>query len=474
MLRRHLRLTPWITMFFDLFTVILAFFVTFPVRKLLVNIFPYSGDIQFSDHLVSLPPILLIFSILFYLEKRDSRLRYTSFRNELARVVKITLWGEILLLMLLYSFRAQVVSRSFVWVFGFTVFVLLLIEKYFLLQAIEYIREKGHNRRSVLIVGDGENSKRLVETIKNCSDWGLDVVGFLDGNGHEIGSDLHGSKVLGKLEDLPSVLHNHFIEEVIFALPLGKLEAAKDLLYLCEIEGVQTRIISNFFSGLVSHAEVETVHGLPIITYSTTQRNVGELFIKRMIDIALSGVGLVLLSPLFLIISILVKLTSPGPIFYRWQVVGLNKRKFTSYKFRTMVINADELKEKLMAKNEMNGVVFKIKNDPRITKIGSFLRKFSLDELPQLFSVLKGDMSLVGPRPPLVTEIPKFKNWQRRKLSVKPGITCLWQCNGRNHIKNFDDWVLLDLQYIDQWSLWLDLKILFKTIPAVLSSRGAS
>lgn len=474
MLRRHLRLTPWITLFFDLTTVILAFFLTFPIRKLLVKFIPYSGDIQFTDHLISLPPILLIFSVLFYLEKRDSRLRYTSFRNELKRAVKITLIGEILLLMLLYSFKAQFVSRSFVGVFGGTLFTLLILQKYLLLQFIEYVRERGHNRRSVLIVGDGENSRHLVAKIQKCSDWGLDIVGFLDGNGYEVGTELYGAKVLGKLEDLPDVLHNHFIEEVIFALPLGKLEKAKDLLYLCELEGVQTRIISNFFSGLVSHAEVETAHGLPIITYSTTQRNIGELFAKRVMDIVLSGVGLVILSPIFLVISILIKLTSPGPIFYRWQVVGLNKRKFTSYKFRTMVVNADELKEKLMAKNEMNGVVFKIKNDPRITKIGRFLRKFSLDELPQLYSVFKGDMSLVGPRPPLATEIPKFKNWQRRKLSVKPGITCLWQCNGRNHISNFDDWVLLDLQYIDHWSLWLDFKILFKTIPAVLTSRGAS
>ncbi|MFZ5516806.1 MAG: sugar transferase [Candidatus Zhuqueibacterota bacterium] len=474
MLRRHLRLTPWITLFFDLVTVIAAYFITFPIRALLVKIFPFSGDIRFSDHLISLPPIVLIWFILFYIEKRESRLRYTSFKNEIKRIVKVTALGEIFLLMALYSFRAQSISRSFVWVFGLCVLILLLIENYLFLQAVEYIRARGHNRRSVLIVGDGENSKRLVETIQNSSDWGLDIVGFLDGNGHEVGSEINGATVLGKLEDLPAVLHTHYIEEVIFALPLSKLEAAKDLLYMCELEGVQTRIVSNFFSGLVSYAEVETVHGLPIITYSTTRRNVWELFVKRVIDMSLSGIGLIILSPLFLAIAAFIKLTSPGPIFYRWQVVGLNKRKFTSFKFRTMVVNADDLKEKLMAKNEMSGAVFKMKNDPRITKVGRVLRKFSLDELPQLFSVFKGDMSLVGPRPPLVTEVPKFKNWQRRKLSVKPGITCLWQCNGRNHINNFDDWVLLDLQYIDHWSLWLDFKILFKTIPAVLSSRGAS
>jgi exopolysaccharide biosynthesis polyprenyl glycosylphosphotransferase len=213
---------------------------------------------------------------------------------------------------------------------------------------------------------------------------------------------------------------------------------------------------------------------LPIITYSTTPKKEVDLFFKRIIDILISAAGLLILSPIFLIISAAIKFTSSGPIFYRWNVVGLNKKKFTSYKFRTMVANADELKKKLMLKNEMNGAAFKMKDDPRITKVGRFLRKFSLDELPQLYSVFKGDMSLVGPRPPLVTEVPDFKNWHRRKLSVKPGITCLWQCSGRNHIKDFDDWVKMDLQYIDQWSLWLDIKILLKTIPAVLTGKGAS
>jgi len=410
---------------------------------------------------------------LLHLQKSPVDLRYPSFRNELKRILKTVVWGEVILFMLLYSFQVYDLSRTVIWLFGFINCFALLIEKFIFIQWLDYIRKKGENRRSVLIISDGEHSKRLVDYIQKYSDWGLDIVGFLDGNGHEVGSEFHGSKIIGRLEDLPKILHNHFIEEVIFALPLSKLEKAKHLLQLCETEGVQTRIISDFYSGLVSHTQVEMVRGLPIITYSTTPIQEWELIFKRGIDIILSSIGLLILSPLFLIISIAIKLTSPGPIFYRWHVVGLNKKKFVSYKFRTMLPNADELKKKLMAQNEMNSVVFKMKDDPRITKIGRFLRKFSLDELPQLYSVFKGDMSLVGPRPPLVTEIPDFENWHRRKLSVKPGITCLWQCSGRNHIENFDDWVKMDLQYIDHWSLWLDFKILLKTIPAVLMGRGA-
>jgi len=198
-----------------------------------------------------------------------------------------------------------------------------------------------------------------------------------------------------------------------------------------------------------------------------------QLALKRLFDIVVSALLLLLLSPLLTLIALAVWLASGRPILYRWPVVGLGGRPFTGYKFRTMVKDADRLKAQLLAHNEMQGPVFKMTNDPRVTPIGRVLRKFSLDELPQLWSVLKGDMSLVGPRPPLQSEWVHFEDWQRRKLSVKPGITCLWQVSGRNEIRDFDDWVRMDLQYIDNWSFWLDLEILLRTIPAVLFGRGA-
>lgn len=196
------------------------------------------------------------------------------------------------------------------------------------------------------------------------------------------------------------------------------------------------------------------------------------LSIKRVFDWVLSSLALVLLSPLFFLIAVIIKLTSPGPVFYPWKVVGQNGQFFAGYKFRTMIVNADQLKEQLLAHNEMQGPVFKIERDPRITSVGRILRKFSLDELPQLWSVWKGDMSLVGPRPPLQSEYIHFTEWQKQKLLVKPGLTCLWQISGRNNIRDFDEWVRLDLQYIQMWSLWLDLKIIVLTIPAVLRGTG--
>ncbi|PIR20629.1 MAG: UDP-phosphate galactose phosphotransferase [Deltaproteobacteria bacterium CG11_big_fil_rev_8_21_14_0_20_47_16] len=195
---------------------------------------------------------------------------------------------------------------------------------------------------------------------------------------------------------------------------------------------------------------------------------------KRILDISVSLALLILLSPIFLIIALLVKLTSRGPIFYPWNVLGQNAVPFVGYKFRTMVVDADDIKSQLWDQNEMSGPFFKMRNDPRITGIGRFLRKFSLDELPQLWSVLRGDMSLVGPRAPSANEFSQFEDWQKRKLSVRPGITCIWQVSGRNEISDWNEWIRLDLDYIDNWTLWLDIKILLKTIPAVLTARGAS
>ncbi|MBI2082657.1 MAG: sugar transferase [Deltaproteobacteria bacterium] len=196
--------------------------------------------------------------------------------------------------------------------------------------------------------------------------------------------------------------------------------------------------------------------------------------LKRLFDLVASFCLLVLLSPFFLLVMLLILMTSGRPVFYRWNVLGKNGKPFTGYKFRTMVVNADQMKESLLAYNEMNGPAFKIKDDPRVTKLGRCLRKYSLDEIPQIWSVLTGDMSLVGPRPPSQEEFSQFEEWQKRKLSVTPGMTCLWQVNGRNDISNFSDWAKLDLEYIDNWSLLLDFKILLKTIPTVISGRGAS
>jgi exopolysaccharide biosynthesis polyprenyl glycosylphosphotransferase len=217
---------------------------------------------------------------------------------------------------------------------------------------------------------------------------------------------------------------------------------------------------------------MEAIEQQPTLAYSRCWQSRTQIAAKRLLDVVISACLLLLLSPVFLAISIAVKFSSPGPIFYRWKVVGCGGRPFTGYKFRSMVVNADALRQGLASRNEMTGPVFKIANDPRITKVGIWLRKYSLDELPQLYSVLKGDMSLVGPRPPLVTEYEQFTEYQKQKMAVKPGITCLWQVSGRNEISDFDEWVRLDLEYISRWSLSLDFTILMRTVEAVFAGSG--
>ncbi|HXM22009.1 MAG TPA: sugar transferase [Terriglobales bacterium] len=217
-----------------------------------------------------------------------------------------------------------------------------------------------------------------------------------------------------------------------------------------------------------------TVQSIPLqqLVLSPSWRSPIRLAIKGVLDAVGSAILLSLLSPVFLVLAIAVKLSSPGPVFYRWKVVGQSGRPFVSYKFRSMVADADALRSQLASLNEMRGPVFKMTHDPRVTKVGSWMRRHSLDELPQLYSVLKGDMSLVGPRPPLVTEYAQFTEFQKQKLAVKPGITCLWQVGGRNQVSDFDEWVRLDLEYIRNWSLYLDLKILLRTVKEVFSASG--
>jgi exopolysaccharide biosynthesis polyprenyl glycosylphosphotransferase len=263
------------------------------------------------------------------------------------------------------------------------------------------------------------------------------------------------------------------IDEVIFAVTRRKLEASRGIFRLCEELGVRTRVAMSFFPTRNARVEFEELDGVPLISFTTTPSNVPQLAMKRSLDVAISVLLIGLSAPLVLLTAIAIKLSSPGAVFFKQERMGLNGRVFTLYKFRTMIDDAHRRRTEIEHLNEMDGPVFKVKADPRVTRIGRLLRKFSLDELPQLWNVLKGDMSLVGPRPPIPEEVILYERWQKRRLSMKPGLTCLWQISGRNEV-DFNRWMELDLQYIDNWSPSLDFKIMLRTIPAVLSGRGAS
>ena len=279
------------------------------------------------------------------------------------------------------------------------------------------------------------------------------------------------SPVIGELE---SILAQEPVDEVFITLSRDKYGHLVEMIVrLCEEQGILVRLQSALFELRSTRWHVEELDGMPIVTIWSGPPDGWPFLVKRLIDICGSAALLLALIPLFALVAVLIKLDSPGPVFFRQERIGLSKRRFRLFKFRTMIEGAEKQQQMLEHLNESDGPVFKIKDDPRITRVGKFLRRFSIDELPQFLNVLKGEMSLVGPRPLPVRDIERINvPWHKRRLSVKPGMTCLWQVNGRSNI-GFDDWVRMDLEYIDKWSLALDMKILLKTIPVVLRGRGA-
>ncbi|MBN1587253.1 MAG: sugar transferase [Candidatus Omnitrophica bacterium] len=389
-------------------------------------------------------------------------------------ILKAGLIGVIAFTSFIYIFRLGIfTSRVFTAaIFSFGV-VFLALEKILLSQIFKELRRRGFNWKQILIVGSGERAQKFLNLIEQHAEWGLRVLGIVDRDPALTGQMLGEYQVVGSFEDLPDILHDGVIDEVAFIVPRAWLSDIEALLLACESEGVTVHLAVDYFELHLTQAKSTDFGGFPLLTFGSVPDRIEHLFMKRIFDIGASTVALALLSPLFLGIALCIKYCSKGPILFRQTRCGLAGRRFTMYKFRTMVEDAESRLEELMEQNEMEGPVFKMEKDPRLTPIGSFLRKTSLDELPQLINVLRGDMSLVGPRPPLPSEVDNYESWQRRRLSIRPGITCIWQANGRNRIQDFGEWVKLDLEYIDTWSLWLDFKILLRTIPSVLFGDGA-
>lgn len=324
--------------------------------------------------------------------------------------------------------------------------------------------------QNILIIGTSAKARKMGKTISRYSDWGLRILGYVDA-GMNPDTKPEGD-VLGSVSDLPRIIDDNVVDEILFVGDRPSLDLLDKVLELCNEQGIRTRLAADFFPAKVTNLSMEFLENVPVITFSSAPEHAPSLFFKRVLDIIISTALLIVLLPLLVIVGILVKLTSKGPIIYRQVRCGLYGRKFVLYKIRSMRDGAEDVLWEIKHLNEMDGPVFKMRNDPRITPLGRFLRKSSIDEWPQFWNVLKGDMSLVGPRAPLPDEVKEYTRWQRRRLSVKPGITCLWQVSGRNEI-DFHEWMKLDLNYIDNWSLLLDFKILLRTFPVVLFGKGA-
>jgi exopolysaccharide biosynthesis polyprenyl glycosylphosphotransferase len=381
----------------------------------------------------------------------------------------VCLWGEGKLFFIL------IMTPSFLaafWTFGL---VGIIATRLSLRYALGRIRRGGRNLHHVLVLGTNERAVEFGRKIISMPDRGFRLLGFVDSDW--LGTDkFKGTefRLVCSCDGLAEFLRHNVVDEVAIYLPLRSFyEYAAQIAKLCEHHGIILRLDTDIFDLKISRPHTTIMDGSPQIMAKSGGIDGWHLLLKRALDIAISLTLLILLAPLSLVVAILIKLTSPGSVFFAQKRVGLNKRQFMMYKFRSMVPRAENIQESLLHLNEMTGPVFKIRNDPRVTPIGRILRKTSIDELPQLFNVLKGDMSLVGPRAMSVRDYQLFnEDWQRRRFSVAPGITCLWQIHGRNTI-SFEQWMVLDMQYIDRWSLWLDLKILALTIPAVFRGSGA-
>jgi exopolysaccharide biosynthesis polyprenyl glycosylphosphotransferase len=457
--------------FVDVLIIVCSLYVAYGLRfgEIDLNIFDYPKQFQI------LLPIYLVFWIYFSNRFRlYGSKRMIRFYQEALDVCKTTIICLAIATIPPFFIRESPLSRLFLlylWVFQTGSLILF---RFTLRKFLRYLRSRGYNYREILIIGRNDRATQLVKKIEELPELGLRIIGFLDAPNGKDNVFFLNYKLIGGLDDLEKILRNQVVDEVFVFLPIKSFYSEIDkILHICENVGVEVKIQTDLFSLKLSKSMVSHYGTFSVIDLYTSPKITWQLLIKRLIDITVSTILLLLLSPLFVVVSTLIKGTSKGPVFFQQKRVGYNSRLFNCLKFRTMVENAEALQKDLLRLNEMEGPVFKIKNDPRVTKVGRVLRKTSIDELPQLINVFKGDMSLVGPRPPIPSEVNEYVLKDRRRLSMRPGITCLWQINGRNAIP-FEKWMELDRQYIDQWSLWLDLKILAKTIPAVLRGSGAA
>jgi exopolysaccharide biosynthesis polyprenyl glycosylphosphotransferase len=475
-LKERARIVAYWVWTMDLVLTALAFLLAWWLRShvapiLAPSLFP-TELYPLSRYLGLLPLVLAIWTVLLVTREAYTSRRTVALASEVWQVVRVVGAGTLTLAAAGWLLRLDFVSRPFLILFASLDLVFLLLEKLVLRLGARRVRQRGYNYRSLLIVGINPRAEEVARIIEDHPHWGLQLIGFVSPNGeHE--DEVAGLPVLGHADDLPQILQRLVVDEVIFVLSRRQLDEFEESFLLCSELGIRARV-ALYFRHMKARVVLEELEGIPLLTFTNTPGAPFPLFLKRVQDITASALGMAVLAPLLPVIALAVKLSSRGPVLYSQRRCGLNGRRFTLLKFRTMCDGADGRLDEVAHLNEVEGPAFKARRDPRVTPVGRILRRFSLDETPQLLNVLRGDMSLVGPRPPLPEEVERYERWQRRRLSMKPGLTGLWQVSGRAGLDDFNRWIALDLAYIDQWSLWLDLKILLKTIPAVLSTRGAS
>ena len=377
--------------------------------------------------------------------------------------------GNVLLYSTIVILDLDLVSRLVLGIFALLNLIVLYSFKFVLSAIMKFFRRQGMNTRQILIIAD-KDSDYFIDRLIQATDWGYRIWAIMSDDEYILKKYKNHCTILPYEHELSAIIDEKAIDEVIYCKTFFDQNEIQLFIYECAEVGVVFRMQSQLLSCVKMQSTMSFLNQMPFLTFRNTPDNYLALKIKIFFDFTISLLFLIVISPFMLLIAFLIKLDG-GPVFFLQKRMGLYGRHFMCLKFRTMVVNAEKMQASLMDMNEQEGPVFKIKNDPRVTKIGRFLRKTSLDEFPQFINVLKGDMAIVGPRPPIPSEVKQYKRWQNRRLSMKPGITCIWQVSGRNNIP-FEQWMKLDMQYIDTWSLKLDLIILLKTVKVVFSGDG--
>lgn len=451
---------------FQVFLTLVSFFLTLWISGIINEDFLNEKNNYFL-FVIIISTIWFVLLELFDMGKMARIQRYRHIIKQYGLVVSI---GVFFLVLLNELFNFQYFTNVIILKFGLLNFLILSWQKITSRSILKYYRQRGYNTRMILIIAD-DSSIPFIDQIIETDDWGYIVNGIVTDSFKVKEKFKNRFPIYSEQEDFSYLIANKIVDEVFFCQQSFNTQIIERRIAQCKDIGVGFHIHNNVlsFSGL--KPTVTFVNQQFVLSFVNTPGNYFSLKVKGIMDFLLTLLILLLISPVMFIIAMLIKIEDGGPIFFKQVRVGRHGRLFNCFKFRTMVVNAEELKEKLMALNEQDGPVFKIKNDPRITRIGKFLRKTSLDELPQFFNVIFGDMSIVGPRPPIPSEVEQYERAIIRRLSVNPGITCIWQVSGRNNI-SFDRWMEMDMEYIDNWSLSLDLKIILKTVKIVFRGDG--
>jgi exopolysaccharide biosynthesis polyprenyl glycosylphosphotransferase len=465
---------PWVTVVTDILLINVAFLIAYWLRyelQLFRTVDP-ANDVPYSVYL----PMVAVLTVLFVLfNKREGAYdvrRGRPFFDDLYGLLNATTTAIMLMVVVVFFYRRLFYSRVIFIYAGILIVVLLGLARLVRNMALARMRAAGKGVDRVLIIGAGEVGRTVMRNLIAQPELGYRVVGFLDDDPIKSGADIGPIRALGSLDALPAAVKENEIDQVIITLPWQYHRKVIRLVTEAEQSGVRARVVPDLFQLSLGGVDVEAINGIPLISVKGSALTGLNRTFKRIVDVAISGTALALISPLWALIALSIKLDSPGPVLFRQERIGLRGKPFTVFKFRSMRIDAEEQLAELRELNEASGPLFKVREDPRRTRVGRFIRRTSLDELPQLINVLRGEMSIVGPRPGLASEVAQYQDWHRKRLAVLPGITGLWQVSGRSEL-TFDEMVMLDIYYAENWSLGLDLRIMIRTVPQVLFGDGA-